>query len=129
MPETDPTLQEKLAGLHATYLKGLPERLQVLHTQVTAYLDQAQAGAGKDGANDTGKQAEITCHNLAGSAAAYGFQTVGECAKKLEEQVRELISNPDADRAGVCEAIRRDLQTLHGLVETARKEEAGSSEQ
>lgn len=114
MPETDPSLNEKLADLRAAYLKGLPDRLRTLDTQLAHYFDQPQA--------ENDKQVEIICHNLAGSAAAYGFQPIGACAKKLEEQVRSLVANPEGDPSGIREQITRDLQTLHALVETALKE-------
>ncbi len=55
------------------------------------------------------------CHRLAGSAATYGFDTISDCVKRIEQNLLLVEARPDQLTSDWYESIRVEVQQLNKL--------------
>lgn len=55
------------------------------------------------------------CHRLAGSAATYGFDSIGNCVKHIEQSLQHIEINPEQLTAEWYESIRAEVLKLNEL--------------
>lgn len=94
--------EARVAVLRRTYVEGLPARNKAL-------IDAWRACA--DGSGDAAwLDLREVAHKLAGSAASYGFDALGEAAREVDR----LLSgrSPCRDRAQAQAAVERLLAAL-----------------
>ena len=104
--------QAEFAGLQRDYLQGLPEKL--------AGLKAVFENRGNGLEPESLREAGFIAHSLAGSAGSFGFQAIGEHARKLQELLLPYSSagsSPDAQR---LQTIRQQYETIANEIHKAR---------
>jgi HPt (histidine-containing phosphotransfer) domain-containing protein len=84
-PPVDPAFHDRLQALRDKYAASIPERLQA----VADALALCKEGGGSAQCID---QLHHALHSIAGSAGSFGFKSLGDDARRVEQQVRALMS-------------------------------------
>lgn len=89
MPISADELAARVNSLRASYAQNLPEKLAQIATRV-----ESLSSAWDD---ELGDEAARFAHNLAGTGQTFGFPTVGQAARRLED---ELMSSKEEQAPG-----------------------------
>jgi diguanylate cyclase (GGDEF)-like protein len=123
MSDPKKTIEETLEALRVGYAAKLPEKLAAL--KAAADLSVA------DGSNDEATQAvsdlRVQAHNLAGSAGAFGFASLGEAAKKLELFCLALPNGGTPESQSDRQQITDLVQSLLQNQEISQKSDRASN--
>lgn len=107
MNTPQPTLQEKIAQLRASFIVQLPSRLQSIQAQIALLNDGAQA--------DEALWSELhrAFHSLSGTGKSFGFIELARLAQQAEEWVLSVVEYPEhsapADRIVQLHALLQPL--------------------
>ncbi|HEY1150074.1 MAG TPA: Hpt domain-containing protein [Pseudoduganella sp.] len=80
----DPAFQDRLQALRDKYAASIPERLQ-------AVADALALCRGAGEGSQHVEQLHHALHSIAGSAGSFGFKSLGDDARRLEQQIRALM--------------------------------------
>jgi periplasmic divalent cation tolerance protein len=96
----DTAFQDRLQALRDKYAASIPERLQAVADALARCQGAARSAQHID-------QLHHTLHTIAGSAGSFGFKSLGEDARRVEQQVRALM----AGQRG-WEGIEQEIEQL-----------------
>ncbi len=105
MSVSDKSAAVFLRGIQAEFLEILPERI--------LELEELEAAIARgDPRGDAPEQLHRLGHNLAGEAATFGFQAVGEPALELEAVLKPLIGDETDPGEEIGPKIRRLIERI-----------------
>lgn len=100
----NPQFQERLKALRQSYLAQLPEKMW----QIRQIWDTRAEGNAADQLAEMRRQV----HNLAGSGATFGCQSVGEAARHLELLLNDILAETEPVSDSQGKQIAVDLDKL-----------------
>ena len=109
MADSSSGLADALAALRSDYAASLPARLDELEALLRAWISRHDAQALL--------LLRAAAHKLAGSGGTFGFDGLGNAARRLEHALRDWIAVdhvPDADELKALETILVDMRALCG---------------
>lgn len=95
----------ELRALRDAYAASLPDRVRDLH-------DAWQAASGGDWDLDGAQAVLRQAHDLAGSAASYGFPTISMLARRIEQDLKQLPSLAERPPVGVVDGLAATVAEL-----------------
>jgi len=116
MADTSPSLQASLAAIREAYAASLPDKLAELAT-----LYQALSAGGD---LQSLQQLRAAAHKLAGSAGTFGYDELGNIARRLEHALRDWVAVghwPDQKELAVLGSL---LEAMH---QQSRRKQAAST--
>lgn len=91
---TDPDFRARLAALNAKFAATVPGTMVKIAQALAACRASASASASSEGAVPSAAalhQLHELLHGVAGSAGTFGFATLGQEARRIEQQVRTVM--------------------------------------
>ncbi len=105
--------RERLEAIRGTFVEELTDKIDSLRSAAARLLDDGDAG-------ETTVALEtvyILAHNLAGSAALFGFSAVSAAARRLEEACRLRLSGAETPAERPFAEIRSAVELLERLAD------------
>ncbi|TYQ19842.1 UNVERIFIED_ORG: Hpt domain-containing protein [Zoogloea ramigera] len=87
---TDPDFRARLAALNAKFAATVPGTMDKIAQALAACRASASAGCAAPSAAALHQLHELL-HGVAGSAGTFGFATLGQEARRIEQQVRTVM--------------------------------------
>lgn len=107
MDELPEKVQERLSALSREFIERVPERLR----EMRSLMDQSSSGC-----RSSLRELRLRVHRIAGSAATFGFESLGEAARDLESIIeRELTAeqrNPSREILDRFSFLAREMEDL-----------------
>ncbi len=110
MPESpENSKSDRVAAIMQLFADALPEKLAEIEHNWQAYqLDAEEA---------TLQLFCELCHSLAGSAATFGYEQAGDCAREIETIIRHKVDNQQSIDDEEKLLITGHIQRLRNIVE------------
>ncbi|MBA2654674.1 MAG: Hpt domain-containing protein [Gammaproteobacteria bacterium] len=77
-------MEQQINELKEYYLNKLPDKIEAIETAWQEYLDESVI--------ENLQVIYRQSHNMSGSAGLYGYKEIGDIAKKIDKQLRQLPS-------------------------------------
>lgn len=107
MIELPKEVQDRIAALAEEFISGLPDRMR----EIRALFDQAESGN-----RESLREMRLMVHRIAGSAATFDFEELGEAARSLESNVETDLSR---EKRSPSQATRETFELFHRYMNAA----------
>jgi diguanylate cyclase (GGDEF)-like protein len=110
MIELPKEVQDRVTALAEEFVSGLPDRMR----EIRALFDQAESG------NRTSlREMRLQVHRIAGSAATFDFEPLGEAARSLEMNVENDLA---CEERGPSRGTRESFELFHRQMNSAGRD-------
>lgn len=108
----DQDLATTLVDLRQGYERSLAKRRSELEHQWNAVQHNPQS-------HSSWQALKVTAHQLAGSAASFGYDALGETAQRLDSAIREVLLRPESTSPGQVEVASHLVTELDSQLHNA----------